>query len=71
MADIDRVHQLTAALLFAPLRYKVKGSPILGRQSVVLLAKNIYSRTRVAIKFYMHVEQFEREQAALRTLSSE
>ncbi len=55
---------------FFHIRYKVKGSPILGRQSVVLLAKNIYSRTRVAIKFFMQPEQFEREKAALLLLSS-
>lgn len=51
-------------------RYKIKGTPILGRHSVVLLAKNIYSRARVAIKFYTHQEHFDRELAALKQLSS-
>ena len=51
-------------------KYKIKGSPILGRHSAVLLAKNIYSRLHVAIKFYTDARQYEREKAALRLLGS-
>lgn len=51
-------------------KYKIKGfSPVMGRHSVVLLAKNIYSRHRVAIKFHADPEQYAREKAALRMLS--
>ena len=53
-----------------PGKYKIKGSPILGRHSAVLLAKNIYNRQRVAIKFFTDAGQFAREKSALRLLSS-
>ncbi|KAG2432076.1 hypothetical protein HXX76_009003 [Chlamydomonas incerta] len=51
-------------------KYKIRDSPLLGRHSVVLLAKNVYSRARVAIKFHATRQQYEREKAALQALSS-
>ncbi|KAG2439015.1 hypothetical protein HYH02_006543 [Chlamydomonas schloesseri] len=51
-------------------KYKIRDTPQLGRHSVVLLAKNVYSKARVALKFHATRAQYEREKAALRTLSS-
>ena len=51
-------------------RYKIKAPHILGRHAVVLLAQNMFTNRRVALKFSAHPEQFERERAALQRLSS-
>ncbi|GIL60143.1 hypothetical protein Vafri_14777 [Volvox africanus] len=51
-------------------KYKIGGSPVMGRHSVVLLAKNVYSKARVAIKFHADYRQYQREKDALQVLSS-
>ncbi|GLI70755.1 hypothetical protein VaNZ11_015782 [Volvox africanus] len=51
-------------------KYKIGGSPVMGRHSVVLLAKNVYSKARVAIKFHADYGQYQREKDALQALSS-
>ncbi|KAG2484189.1 hypothetical protein HYH03_017001 [Edaphochlamys debaryana] len=70
VAVYSAVCQLEPGTLFMN-KYKIRDSPLLGRHSVVLLAKNVYSKARVAIKFHADRRQYEREKAALQRLSNQ